>query len=683
MSDRIDGMSMDIEQTEKEKLKAVFPQCFAEGKLDIDKLLSLCGEYIDNDFEKYKFEWHGKAESLRLAQKRSTGTLRPCPEESVNFDTTQNLYIEGDNLEVLKLLQTSYYRKVKMIYIDPPYNTGNDFVYEDDFADPMARYKEVTQQTTKSNPETMGRYHTNWLNMMYPRLRLAANLLRDDGVIFISIDDNEVTNLRKLCDEVFGEENFIGAIVVKSNPRGSMSAAEIANLHEYVLLYTKKREDANIIGFELNEDMTSEYKYSDENGLYRLLGLRMRGGFWRRSERPNLYFPIYINPKDGSVALVRDDYYSEESVPIQPSTMEDGTWRWSQERVLQNLTQLIGKPILRDEKTVWDVYQKDYFDRAEGRRTKAKSIWDESEINYQNGTTEIKNSLGSSGVFDYSKPVFLIKQALKMIQYDKDDIILDFFSGSATTAHAVMQLNAEDGGNRRFICVQLPELCDEKSEAYKAGYRNICEIGKERIRRAGAKIISNKEQVTGNSETIGEDKTVNCNLLPVNSPDVGFKVFKLDTSNIKLWDGTPVAEEDIQIMLDRMNDMIDSIKHDRTDMDVVYEIMLKMGVPLTYPVKKVIVNKEQLTGNSEMIDKNKTVNCNLLPVTSTVTCYSVGEDNLLMICLDAGITTETIEQLADYAPAKIVIAESCFADVSAMRNAHYVLRDRTIELKLI
>lgn len=253
----------------------------------------------------------------------------------------------------------------------------------------------------------------------------------------------------------------------------------------------------------------------------------------------------------------------------------------------------------------------------------------------------------------------MIKQVLMMGQTKDNDIILDFFSGSATTAHAVMQLNAEDGGNRKFICVQLPELCDEKSEAYKAGYKNICEIGKERIRRAGKQlqVTGNKEQVTNKDQITLEDTTVNCNLLPVNSLDVGFKVFKLDTSNIKLWDGTPVAEEDYQIILDRMNDMIDSIKDDRTDMDVVYEIMLKMGVPLTYPVLPF-----ELDG---------------------VKAYSVGEDGLLMVCLDAGITTETIEQLADYAPAKIVIAESCFTDVSAMRNAHYVLRDRKIELKLV
>lgn len=232
---------MNLEQANLEKLRAVFPECFAEGKLDIDKLLALCGEYISNDFEKYKFEWKGKAECLKLAQKRSNGTLRPCPEESVNWDTTQNLYIEGDNLEVLKLLQTTYYRKVKMIYIDPPYNTGNDFVYADDFADPIARYREVTQQTTKSNPETMGRYHTNWLNMMYPRLRLAANLLRDDGVIFISIDDNEADNLKKLCNEVFGEENFVAQMVWQK--RTSPDARKkLSNGHEYVLVYCRTIE---------------------------------------------------------------------------------------------------------------------------------------------------------------------------------------------------------------------------------------------------------------------------------------------------------------------------------------------------------------------------------------------------------------------------------------------------------
>ena len=657
MLEKLDGMSMNLEQTNMDKLHAVFPECFAEGKLDIDKLLSLCGEYIDNDSEKYRFEWKGKSECLRLAQKRSTGTLRPCSEESVNWDTTQNLYIEGDNLEVLKLLQTSYYRKVKMIYIDPPYNTGNDFVYADDFADPLARYKEVTQQTTKSNPETMGRYHTNWLNMMYPRLRLAANLLRDDGVIFISIDDNEVDNLKKLCNEVFGEENFIGNIIVKSNPRGSMSTAEIANLHEYLLVYTKKREEANIIGHELNDDMTSEYKYKDERGSYRLLGLRMRGGFWRRSERPNLYFPIYIDPISGEVSLIKSDKYNKEAVPVQPSTMEDGTWRWSKEKILQNASVLIGKPVIREQNTIWDVYQKDYFDRENGRRTKVKSIWEEKEINYQNGTNEIKTSLGNSGIFDYSKPVYLLKQIISMIKADENDIILDFFSGSATTAHAVMQLNTEDGGNRQFIMVQLPELCDEKSEAYKAGYKNICEIGKERIRRAGAKILAEVKEANRQVKLGEEEKPL---------PDVGFKVFKLDTSNIKEWDSTPVPEEDYQMVLDRMNDMLDSIKNYRTDMDVVYEIMLKMGFSLASPMEQIDCNGVKVYAVKENESED-----------------IFGNGILLMICLDQGITTETIEEMADYAPAQVVIAENCFADVSAMRTAHYALKDREIELKLV
>ena len=640
---KMDGMSMNIEQTEMEKLKSVFPQCFAEGKLDIDKLLGLCGEYIDNDFEKYKFEWKGKMESLKLAQKRSTGTLRPCKAESVNFDETQNLYIEGDNLEVLKLLQTAYYNKIKMIYIDPPYNTGNDFVYEDDFADPMARYKEVTQQTTKSNPETMGRYHTNWLNMMYPRLRLASNLLTDDGVIFISIDDNEITNLRKICNEIFGEENFIGTIIIKSNPRGSMSTAEIAGLHEYLVLYCKNRDCVNVIGHELSENMTSEYKFTDENGAYRLLGLRMRGGFWRRTERPNLYFPIYINPENGEVSLEKSDVFCEEAVPVQPSTMEDGTWRWSKDKISQNTHLLFGKTVIRDGETVWDIYQKDYLNRDEGRRTKAKSIWDESEINYQNGTTEIKNLLGSSAIFDYSKPIFLIEQAMRMIDINAGDVILDFFSGSATTAHAVMHLNSEDMGCRKFICVQLPEACDEKTVAFKEGYRNICEIGKERIRRAGKKILEESAQ----TELGDEEKK------PL---DVGFKVFKLDDSNIKSWDSAPIEDTQIDIFYERLNSMIDTVKHDRTDMDVVYEVMLKMGIPLDVEVQYMEINDKIV--------------------------YIVG-DFLLMICLGKDITAEDIEGMAQYAPAKIICAEAGFADDSALSNAHYILKDRAIELKLV
>ena len=672
--EKVSGLSMDIEGVNKEKLKSIFPECFVEGKLDIDKLLNLCGEYIDNDFEKYKFEWKGKSECYKIAGKRSTGTLRPCPEESVNFDTTKNMYIEGDNLEVLKLLQTSYYRKVKMIYIDPPYNTGNDFVYEDDFKDPMAKYKEVTQQTTKSNPETMGRFHTNWLNMMYPRLRLAANLLRDDGVIFISIDDNEITNLRKLCDEVFGEENFVGDIIIKSNPRGSQSVEYIAYQHEHILIYAKNFANTGIVGHGLSEDMLEEYKLEDENGKYRLLGLRQRGGFWRRSERPLLYYPIYVNTENGNVSLNKDNLHNYEVVPYQPSTKEDGTWRWSKEKFNNEKQFLIAKKIMRDGNPDWDIFQKDYLYRAgeTPKRTKAKSLWDEKEMNYQNGSTEIKDLFGNSGIFPFTKPKKLIEKCIEMVSLDIGDIVLDLFSGSATTAHAVMQLNAEDGGNRHFIMVQLPELCDEKSEAFKAGYKNICEIGKERIRRAGKKMIEELAHFKGFARAnTGKDKPEKFTLFTNSEEgkelqnevaqtfDVGFKVFKLDTSNLVKWDSTPTEDKDE--IYQRMSLLKETIKPDRNDLDVVYEVMLKLGIPLDYPLEEVSVNDKR--------------------------AYSIGEDCLVLICLDYGkdgITADDVKLMCeDYTPAKIVASEQAFKDDVSLSNAHYILKDHNIEMKLL
>lgn len=313
--ERVSSQSMDIEKADLEKLRAVFPQCFSERKLDISKLLALFGEYDDNDFEKYKFEWKGKSECYRIAGKRSTGTLRPCVEESVNFDTTNNIYIEGDNLEVLKLLQSSYYNKVKMIYIDPPYNTGNDFVYEDDFADPMAKYKEVTQQTTKSNPETMGRFHTNWLNMMYPRLRLAANLLRDDGVIFISIDETELHNLKKICDEVFGEENFVADFVWHNKRGGGNDAKFVAVEHEYVIMYAKNVHELAELFVPFSPQYLLRYKEEDEIGKY----------YWDTFKRKSgkQYYPITC--PDGSVLQ-----YDELGNPI--------SWLRSEARFKEDLS---------------------------------------------------------------------------------------------------------------------------------------------------------------------------------------------------------------------------------------------------------------------------------------------------------------------------------------------------------
>ena len=616
MAGFMSGMSMNIEQTNLDKLRSVFPECVSEGKLDIDKLLSLCGEYIDNDFEKYKFEWKGKADCLRLAQKRSTGTLRPCPEESVDWDTTQNLYIEGDNLEVLKLLQTAYYRKVKMIYIDPPYNTGNDFVYADDFADPMARYKEVTQQTTKSNPETMGRYHTNWLNMMYPRLRLAANLLRDDGVIFISIDDNEVTNLRKVCDEVFGEENFIGCGVWKRRTSSAMDQSKVSTDHEYLLMYHK----GQFLPFAGYKKDYKGYSNPDNDPRGPWVAGDLTVGM-NADMRPNQYYDL-VDPKTGKV--------------YHPSY--NRVWSYAPD----SMQKLIEEDrIVFPEDTSQRPMKKRFANELKSDANPFSTWMSEVGLNTE-GTRAVYTLFDDKSLFNYAKPISLIKTIVSQVT-GQDDIVLDFFSGSATTAHAVMQLNAEDGGNRRFILVQLPELCDEKSEAYKAGYKNICEIGKERIRRAGKKILEEHAQVT-----MEEDKQ------PL---DVGFRVFKLDTSNLKTWDATPIEDEQLDLLYQRMNTMIHRVKPERTDLDMIYEIMLKLGVPLTYSVTSFSIN-------------NKTV-------------YGVGNDCLLLICLVENVQPEDVEQMTEYAPAKIIISRDSFADDTAMANAYYILRDHGIELKLV
>lgn len=647
MNNKLDGLSMDLENTNMEKLKTVFPECFSEGKIDIDKLLSLCGEYIDNDFEKYKFEWKGKAECLHLAQKRSTGTLRPCREESVNFDDTNNVYIEGDNLEVLKLLQTAYYNKVKMIYIDPPYNTGNDFVYEDDFSDPMARYKEITEQTTKSNPETMGRFHTNWLNMMYPRLRLAANLLRDDGVIFISIDDNEVFNLKKVCDEVFGEENFIISLPRVTKKAGKSTEA-IAKNNDYILIYSKSHE----VKFNLQTHTDEGYKFEDEwveeRGKYKL---NQTLDYDSLQYSPSLDYPIEI---EGQILYPGNSYEKYLERKNGKYSRADWAWRWSKELFKYGYDN--GFIVVKKYDEYSRIYTKTYqnvaiekdgndFKIVKIERTKPLSSLEFIDNQYSNDNAKKQLlSLFEKAPFDYSKPNSLL-EFLILFGTNENDIILDFFSGSATTAHAVMEVNAEKESNRRFICVQLPEVCDEKSEAYKAGYKNICEIGKERIRRAGKKILEEKGGQIGIDD---EEKK------PL---DIGFKVFKLDTSNLRIWDNTSITgDNQIEMFTERMNSMIDSIKDDRTDMDVVYEVMLKMGVPLDVPVRYIEVNGKVV--------------------------YIVG-DFLLMIALFDNITAEDIEAIAEYAPAKIICAEHGFADDSALSNAHYILRDRQIELKLV
>lgn len=673
MPEMMDGMSMNLEQANLDKLRAVFPECFAEGKLDIDKLLALCGEYIGNDFEKYKFEWKGKAECLKLAQKRSTGTLRPCPEESVDWETTQNLYIEGDNLEVLKLLQTAYYRKVKMIYIDPPYNTGNDFVYADDFADPMARYKEVTQQTTKSNPETMGRFHTNWLNMMYPRLRLAANLLRDDGVIFISIDDAELYNLKKICDEVFGEENYVATLVYDKNRKNDAKYFSVG--HEYMLVYFKSAATIYERGIILRatKEGIDEVKAEFErlrvlhNDNWELVneGLKELYKSWPEGdERKSLVRFTRVDEKgpyrdDGNINWPGGGGPMYDVLhPITGKVCKKPVsgWRYPTPERLQEEIEKGHVVFGKDETTVPRV-RMNLFEAD-------KEVMRSVHFSYaQTATNEFTQIFEGKRVFDNPKPISDIR---KLVAYltskDDGDIILDFFSGSATTAHAVMQLNAEDGGNRKYILVQLPEICDEKSEAAKAGFENICEIGKERIRRVGRKLLEEVSSGIGRLDGVGYGMGID-NLEEYRKAtgdmvlDTGFRVFKLDSSNLQTWDATPVDELRLEDLLNRMNTMINRVKADRSDLDMVCEVMLKLGVPLTYSVNKVAVNSK--------------------------VAYTVGDDCLLLVCLAADITPEDVEAMAEYVPAKVIISRDSFANDTAMANAYYILRDKGIDLKLI
>lgn len=559
----ISGESLNITEENIKAMQKLFPEAFEEGKIDFDVLKQLLGDFVDDEEERYSFKWNGKGKALRLSQTPSLGTLRPCKEESKNWDTTENLYIEGDNLEVLKLLQKSYYGKVKMIYIDPPYNTGGDFVYKDDFKDNIENYKRVTGQLDgeghkiDTNTESNGRFHTDWLNMMYPRLRLARNLLSDDGVIFISIDDNEQENLKKICDEIFGESNKISIICHKS--RASISNDKIISPnHNIILFYARNveiiEENRKMIGLDpILEDFDLEE--NDGRGAYRLVPVDGPGG----AKKGNPFF---------------------EFLGIK------GYWRFSKDTMQEKYNN--GYIVKKGN----SLYQKYYKTTAEKTRRTTNTWWDDAGL-ISTATSKLKTLMNNS-VFDTPKPVELITKMLKMMTYmDKDSIILDFFSGSATTAHAVMQLNAEDNGNRKFIMVQLPEPTAENSEAAKAGYKNICEIGKERIRRAGEKIKSEAGEKAANL-------------------DIGFKVFKLDTSNLKKWNPQP---EDIMLSL---QESVDNFMPGRSELDVVYEILLKMGLPLTLPIEKRETNGE--------------------------TIYIIG-GGALMICLGENITLPIAEEI--------------------------------------
>ena len=654
--DKMDGKTMNIEQANVEKLKEVFPEVFADGKVDFDKLQGLLGHYIADDKEKYSFSWKGKADSLRLAQKRSTGTLRPCKEESKNWDTTENLYIEGDNLEVLKLLQSSYLNSIKMIYIDPPYNTGNDFVYTDDFADGIAHYKEVTGQATKSNPETAGRYHTNWLNMMYPRLKLARNLLTDDGVIFISIDDNEQANLKKLCDEVFGEDNFIAVFPWRKRTAKSDVPFGVSQDYEWIMAYARSQDFIAAI-----EGGTRKYFTTPDfpGRPWRIHDLTKQTS---ASERPKSFFTL-VNPKTG------------KEYPANPNR----TWAITKDTFEGYYKQ--GKIVFPDDYDFLNItqpafrYFKDDDEKKAGEKFGCIAVSTSlpKEIGMtKDGTAEI-TELFEKKVFGFPKPVALLKFLISITtKFDKDAIVLDFFSGSATTAHAVMQLNAEDGGHRRFICVQLPEKTDEQSEAYKAGYNTICEIGKERIRRAGEKIKADLME-SGPSDRKNQQKIKEGAIMAADAHwegdpeyqrqaqqmadnlDIGFKVFKLDSSNLVKWDNTPTTDE--EEVKKRIQQSLFYLVEGREDLDLVYEIMLKYGLPLTLPVEE-----RKFDGASAYIINHP--------------------DYKVLICLQPNITLSAVEEMDKETIGTYIFADRCFTDANILSNTEEILKKKDKEMRL-
>ena len=555
--EKMDGKTMDIVAENVGKLKELFPEAFTEGKVDFDALKEVLGTFVDNRDERYSFTWNGKSKARMIAQTPSTGTLRPCKKESVDWGSTQNIFIEGDNLEVLKLLQKSYHKKVKMIYIDPPYNTGKDFVYKDNFHDNIKNYKEITGQVDgeghnlSSNPETSGRYHTDWLNMMYPRLKVARNLLKDDGVIFISIDDGEVDNLKKVCSEIFGEENFVGCagrITKKSNNKGDYWAPNF----DYLLTYTKNIEVAESFFGGVNTDA---YNLVDAKGdrageKYQLVRLYMSTIQNRNPEQR-----FWIECPDGQKVMPPGSTF-----PPERPNLGDGIWRWTRKKFEAEKDKIVIKAVNSSNLVTedgsparWNVFTKTYLQDVIDNSSAKPNSFIEGHIN-QKGSHELR---ALNIPFDYSKPSSLVGYLMEVSKVKSEDVVLDFFAGSATTAHAVMKLNAEDNGSRKFIMVQLPELCDEKSEGFKSGYKTIAEISKERIRRSAAKIKQENPEYEG---------------------DLGFKVFKLDSTNIKPW------EMDFKMTEDDLVEQIENIKSDRCEEDVLYEVLLKYGLDLTLPI---------------------------------------------------------------------------------------------------
>jgi len=633
-----------------EQLKRIVPEAFKDGMLDFNSLFDALSDYneedsLDMDDNFYGLYWPGKRKAKRNATIPPNGTLVPIKGNGVDEEKTKNIYIEGDNLEVLKLLQKSYAGKIKMIYIDPPYNTGNDFIYNDDFSETAEDFEKATgqideqgvKQTVKINSRADGRFHSKWLNMMYPRLKLAHRLLNEDGVIFISIDDNEVAQLRKICDEIFGEENFVAQVIVQTNPRGRTFDRFFAKTHEYVLVYSNQIDIDGLNEIPKDDKAIAGYSKEDTGGKYRLLELRNRNPVFNRSNRPLMFYPIYADPKQFDVSLTLTERHIVEIYP-RNSKGEDGCWTWGQKKAKNEITLLVANLANTGK---WSVFRKDYLEGS-SLTTKSKALWLEKEMNHENGK-EIMGKLFGKTPFDFPKSIEYIKKCLQIgsSKYS-DDIILDFFSGSSTTAHAVMQLNAEDSGNRQFIMVQLPEKCDEKSEAHKAGFKNICEIGKERIRRAGKSIAENKQSAVNNQPSFNDM------LLPPPPPpiDIGFKVYRLAPSNYKKWKnyaGNDIKEAE-NLFAQYENPLVDNWKEE----DLLTEIMLIEGFPLDSAVSvikdfkknKVTQISSEFCEHSLFVCLDNTINA------ETINTLALSEHDIF-ICLDNAVTDQDKARLDD------------------------------------
>lgn len=629
-NDKLDLQSTDITSLNIEKIAALFPNCVtetAEGKrIDFDLLKQeLSSEIVEGNKERYRLEWPGKREAIVTANIPTNNTLRPVREDSVDFDTTENVYIEGDNLEVLKLLQESYLNKIKMIYIDPPYNTGKDFVYKDNFAKSSEEellesgQKDEYGQRLQANPETSGRYHSDWLSMMYPRLKLARNLLTDDGVIFISIDDNEVHNLRKICDEIFGEGNFISNVIWERAFAPKNDAKYFSDSHDHILVYSRSVESFKIGLLPRTEESNNRYKNYDNDPR----------GNWTSD---NLTVKTYSAQYDYEIT-------TPSGKKVKPT---DGrSWFTSKERM----------NALIEDNRVWFGKDGDNVPRLKRFLSEVQdgmvpiTIWPFKEVGHnQEGRQEVKKIFDDKGYFDGPKPTRLLSKVLKIANLKKDSIILDFFSGSATTAHAVMQLNNEDQGNRKYIMVQLPETTDEKSEAYKAGYKNICEIGKERIRRAANKIKEEKAEKAQKEGLFVDFK---------DEQDYGFRVYRLDSSNMQ--DVYYKPQDYNQGTLDLF---ADNVKPDRTAEDLVAQIMLDWGLQLSLPIeRKTIAGKE---------------------------VYEVAGDSLYC-CFDKGIDEDFAKEVAKDLPMRIVFRDNGFKDDTAKENVKQLLKQLApnTEMKVI